>query len=546
MAANRGLERTLLLLTKTPNPSAIEVLDAGLRSDEPVVRGSAARALSRRRGPAAARALLLALPETPADVQQAVATRPAARRLRPGVIAALKGDDVLLCKRACRYAQDTCDPHVLPVLAEQASQADHPYGLGLATTALQLAKNLSEQIHPPTDDADPPAEDPAFARRAALNALVRAVDSFSNHRHVELVEAFALLAVPDDLVLRRVLTDATHAAHQPLLDALASSTAPGAMQIVSRTLLQDHPAAPLVGLLTSRTDRPFVEHLLGEMGDRPPLRALESARGLAGFAWAEEPHEGLLLALPGPLQANALKLAAATSMSKRRLTTLCELMIESGQTGGRIAACQVIGKVNSRVASTLIASALRDTDPGVVAAATTQLRNRGIEGSREKLIALLDHDHEEVQQAAQGCLTDVNYESFRAVYDHLEEPARRTHGRLVGKADPNCAAAVKSDLLAASPTQRLRTLEIAATLGIADRLADVLTDQLADPDAAVRAAAARALAGASEPAAREALQSALEDANSTVREAAAKSLAPLAPIDLAAGLVQHLQQEFPL
>lgn len=547
MATTRGIEKTLRLLTRTSNEAAVEVLDAGLRSDEPVVREAAARALSRRRGSASLHTLLRALAETPHDVQAAVSTPDAALRLRPGVISALKGDDLVLCKRAARYAHDAGDAYVLPVLAEQSSKPDHPYGLGLATTALHLAKLLSERIYTPEMVAEGgPVEDPAFPRRAAINALIRAVDAYGKHRHLELVEAFLLLVVADDLVLRRVLTDPTHAAHQPMLDALASSTAPGVMHLSCATLLQEHPPAPLVGVLTSRTDRPFLEHLLDDLGPQPPLRALEAARGLPGFAWGDEEHQPVLVELSGPRQATALKLLAATSMSKRRLASLCEAMLDSGHVEGRVAACHVVGGLNSRVASSLISRALTDPENAVIAAATTQLRNRGIDGSTEKLISLLDHQHEAVQQAAQASLPEHNYRTFCERFDVLEESARAVQGRLVGKADPNCADAVRRDLTAASPSQRLRTLEIAGALGIGDQLADALLAHLDDEDPAVRAAAAKALAGVKEESARKALTAALKDKNSTVREAAEHALGPLPPIDLAAGLVSDMQQEFTL
>ncbi|TWT75998.1 HEAT repeat protein [Posidoniimonas polymericola] len=551
MATTRGIERTLRLLTRTANPAAIEVLDAGLRSDEPVMREAAARALSRRRGSASVHTLLLALAETPPDVQRAVSTPDAALRLRPGVLSAIKGDDLHLCKRAARYAHDAGDAYVLPTLAEQSSRPDHPYGLGLATTALHLAKLLSERIYTPDQVApDGPVQDPAFPRRAALNALIRAVDLFGKHGHLELVEAFLLLVVPDDLVLRRVLTDPTHAAHQPMLESLANSTAPGAMHVVCAALLQEHPPAPLIGVLTSRTDRAFVEYLLTDLGEQPPLRALESARGLAGFAWGEPQHQPTLMQLTGPQQATALKLLAATSMSKRRLSALCEAMLESGKVEGRVSACHVIGGLNSRVASSLISRALTDPENAVVAAATTQLRNRGIDGSTEKLISLLDHQHESVQKAAQGAaqssLPEHNYRAFCERFDLLEEPARQVQGRLVGKADPKCAAAVRRDLSTASPKQRLRTLEVAGALGIGDQLSEALLEHISDDDPAIRAAAARALGGAKNEAARKALTAALKDKNSTVREAADQALGPLPPIDLASGLVSDMQQEFPL
>ena len=75
---------------------------------------------------------------------------------------------------------------------------------------------------------------------------------------------------------------------------------------------------------------------------------------------------------------------------------------------------------------------------------------------------------------------------------------------------------------------------------------DALLPHLEDADPAVRQAAARALRGAKGEPARRALTALLKDSSPTVREAAEAALGPIVPIDVASGLVQDLQQEFPI
>ncbi len=166
MASPIGLERTLRLLTRTPNPAAIGVLGVGLRSAEPEVRAASARALATRRGNNASEALLRALPELAPDVHQAIMTPGVVRRMRPAVLAAIKGEDPSLCKQACRYADEARDHQLLPTIVDSARRPDHSYSRGLATTALRLARDLAGLIHAPRTGDDDPRPDPAFARRA--------------------------------------------------------------------------------------------------------------------------------------------------------------------------------------------------------------------------------------------------------------------------------------------------------------------------------------------------------------------------------------------
>jgi hypothetical protein len=401
MASSIGLERTLRLLTRTPNPAAIGVLGVGLRSAEPEVRAASARAMATRRGNDSAEALLRALPELASDVHQAIIAPEFTRRMRPAVLGAIKGEDVTLCKRACRYADEAQDHQLLPAMVAAASKPDHPYGVGLATTALRLAHDLAGLIHTPATDDDP-RPDPAFARRAALNALTRAIDSFREHRHVELVEAMLLLASPDDLVLTRILQDPTHPAHGPLCGSLASSPSLGAMRVVMHAILSDRAPKRLVEVLIARCDQTFVEFLLTHLGERPPLRAMEHVRSLPGFAWAQESSEEMLLQLSGQQQATALRLAAATSMSKRRLTDLVQRILEEGQPAGRVAACEVVARVQSRVSAELLKRALSDDHPAVVGAAAAELRRRGLQGSPQALIELLNDRDAATQADAKG------------------------------------------------------------------------------------------------------------------------------------------------
>lgn len=517
----------------------MDLLLTALRSQEGIVRTAAARAVLRRTNARSREQLIAHLDQYPDDVRQILAAPTAQRLLRPWIVQAMRSGDPQLCRQACQYATENLDHQVLSVIVEQARVADHPCAEQLARATRTITFDLADRVY-----STAPVElgaDPAFPRRAALNALNRAVDDFALHGRMELLEAFATLVTPNDPVLSRVLADATHAASSPLIDLLHSSQSRGVLHMLVDSLLVDHPRRELLNAVRSRSDRAFVELLLTKIADPVPLRIRETIACLPGFAWAEEKHEEEFLSLPGECQATGLKLAVETKLSKRRLADLVKATIQRGEVAGRVAACSVVGRIRSEVATQVLREALTDSHPTVVAAAAAQLRLRGVEGSTENLINMLDsHAGESAHVEAE----DMTYDTYLDAFSALTVAERHALGVLVAESDPACAQALLADLQSQDRDRRLRALEVVGPMGLADALADSLIELLKDPDESVRSAAAGALSETTNDEAIAALSAALRDAGQASRDPAEQSKQATPLVDLADSLIQDMQQEF--
>jgi HEAT repeat protein len=199
----------------------------------------------------------------------------------------------------------------------------------------------------------------------------------------------------------------------------------------------------------------------------------------------------------------------------------------NGQTAGRRAASAALGQFGGAEANQLALDGLRDPDPQVQMNVLVQLRDRGIPGAITHLIQLLDSRHEVVRKAAQGCLTEFNFNRYIAVFDLMEDRIRSSTGLLVMRIDPQATTALAQELKSRIRTRRLRGLEVAVAMDAVYLVEPLIIGLLGDPDHYVRAEAARTLAYCNTPLAHQSLRNAMKDRSVAVREAAEQSLQKL-------------------
>ena len=544
MSTAVGLPRSLRVLASTENGAAADVLLAALESADETIRAGAARGLVVRKSKEDHRRLLLALPRCKADVPRALKDEGILKRIRPAMIAAIKSDEKDLCQSACRFGVEAEDHRVLPTIAEAAIDPEHPFQLGLCTASLQLARSLSAWIEARQQGVDDRNEDPAFVRRPALHSLGMAVDRFGAHGRLELIDAFLMITTSGDPVLRRILNDETHPAREPLIEGLLTSRGYGAMDVLVGAMEDVDEAQWLLELAATRCDRPYVDRLLGRLGERPGVRAIENARRLSQFGWTDPARAELLLSLDGPQQAAAMRLMSAADSGPDRRVELATLLLRKGRDAGRVAACEALRRVQSPQMTELLEIALNDTWPDVVAMAASQLRRHDYPDALTRLVMLLDHDAEVVRKTVQDSLAEFSFAAYRKIYRNLDPAQRAAAGRLVGKADPEAIATVGKDLDSPIPKRQLASLDLIGEMGLVDRLLDQVINALTDKDAGVRAEAARVLGASTEQRAIEALAGVLHDPTDGVRAATRESLEQMDSLDVAEQLVAELENEF--
>jgi HEAT repeat protein len=263
--------------------------------------------------------------------------------------------------------------------------------------------------------------------------------------------------------------------------------------------------------------------LLRKIGFEPgPVAALNLKR-MESIAWLK-PNAGRLDELDDAEQHSAVVLLMASGMRRLDGFATIERLVRQGQPGGRLAAAAALAQFNGAEANALALAALADVDPRVQAAIVPQLRPRGIPGSLQRLIDLLESPHELVRHAARASLAEFNLEKFLAAFDLLEDEARRSTGALVRKVNPEAGSVLSSEMLSPSRNRRLRAVQAAEAMGLAPEIETSIIGLLEDDDHVVRNAAARALGSCLSPVAHQALCDALADRSVIVQQTAEDSL----------------------
>jgi hypothetical protein len=139
-------------------------------------------------------------------------------------------------------------------------------------------------------------------------------------------------------------------------------------------------------------------------------------------------------------------------------------------------------------------------------------------------VELLDSRHAAVRAAARESLAEFNFARFVGTYDLLDDEVRKSTGALVKRVDPQTVPLLKEELKSPMRTRRIRGLEIARLLHLADAAEEAVVALLQDEDHLIRAEAAATLAAAHGDASYRALEEALHDRSPTVQDAAGRSL----------------------
>ncbi|TWT93375.1 hypothetical protein Pla108_38690 [Botrimarina colliarenosi] len=493
-----AIELTLRTLLGSPNPRATELLLIALQSEEPALRLGAVRVLALREDVAGHRKLVEAFSQLPADAQAALRELPETTPLAEALPSLIRPEAPKLARRGSEVAAALGLTEALPAIVTVALACPDDLSGALAADALLLAVRLEERVrhYDPAVHAGegPRPQDPAFARRAAVNALVTALDRFGEHGEHDLLQALLLLTPGDEPALLRALRTDTHPAHDALQTALQTSSCPGAISILAALLADLRSPQALLEIVAERYDRAGLTALLTLVGYPVGLRVRENCQRLGFFSWLEPDRVAVLADLSGPAQATAIQLASASQASRSALASAILTVLASEHAVARLAACRAISVLPTRLAEEPLWRALQAADPAVVATAVRMVRKKDYPNATTVLVAMLESPDAPVRDAAGKTLQELSFTAYRDSLHDLPPEVRGDVGRLVGKADPLAVASLRSELGAAAVSRRLKALELIGLMDLANVLVDSLTETLvADKDLGVRVECAQLL-----------------------------------------------------
>jgi hypothetical protein len=515
-------QRTIDALARSRNEAAVPTLMAALAAGSgPVFDGAIAGLVSRRSKPGHIAVLRYWRQLSPAQKQ--IVER--GRHKMGGALreALLEGDD-LLFDNAREFVDASGDFDLIPTLVMVAEQS----GGARSQAALDLTARLINQLLNWIDNNNEPiiGRDPQTIRYCVLESLERSVERFREHQRPELLEAFIVLAGPHCGTLQSILEASYHPCHASVVHTLLESRNPGVVRLLTAMLTTKEAPQVIRNVIARRTDRPFVEALLGiplDLATGPLRRNLARMKSIACC----EASQQLCVQYGADQQAAAMRLYAATGASDEHKLALAEMLLKHGALPARVAACEALRPVGGQRASKLILHALTDSEGAVQAAAIRQLRERRIPGTMAKLIEYVGSEDELVRAAARDALAEFSFDNYISRFDLLDEEARQTLGVRVAKVDLESINRLKQELAHPARRHRLRGLQMAAAMALLPQLGDALVERLQDEDHLVRAAAAEALQYCKPEDVRSALLAAVGDKSVAVQNAVKNTLQAL-------------------
>jgi hypothetical protein len=514
-----GLATTFSVLSKTDNQAAVRALVPALRSSEILIQEGALTALLLRRDPAGQGEILGAIPTLSQRwkyiIQQHAGCLTGAMR---SAVLALDADQ---CRNACNAAVMFSDYDMLPTLLT-ALEDELQWKADLAAETLtKLVGQLYEQ-HARGEQTDS-RSDPQWLYRHVVSCLETSVQRFGRHRRREVIEAYLILARPDNEVLNQVLNNSHHVSYLVIVDVLSLSSHEGVIKLLIDYLDNPQMPAAMPSIISNRCDLKFIRSLLHRLTGGLSDAVRQNLKRMRTISWLQHSRK-MLGNLDDAAQRGLVQLMMASGVSRGQAFSVIEFVLLRGKPEGRRQAALALASFSGVDANALAMRALGDRDPQVQANVLAQLRHRGIPGILPRLAEKLDSPHLAVRLAAREALAEFSFARFWNTFDMMDEQARQSTAALVKKIDQRTVPLLSKELQSGIVSRRLRGLQIARAMDIADRVEDLIVDLMSDNDYALRAEAAACLAKCPSPAARKALQKALGDESASVREAAQKSL----------------------
>ncbi|MBN2022864.1 MAG: HEAT repeat domain-containing protein [Pirellulales bacterium] len=519
-----GLRLTFDLLARSENRAATELLIMTLDCPDRVIQQRGLAALMDRLDPDGHQEVFRRLSILDPACRDVVRRR--AHRLETMATAAVRAASVSECQAACEAVVEFRLYDTLPGLVSVLGDENSQTRVIAAQTLLRLAEAFYQELSG-ADNATSTtkASDMDTMRHRVTTSLEEAARKYYKHQQAEAVEAFLLVARPQNVTLRQLLRNPDDKCHEALLDLLTHSRRGGVMRLLLGFLDDAQLPRPIIDVLASRRDKRFVKHLLRRVtASDARLRSCGETLGrFDKLAWAR-PDDPVLEALDDDDQAAAVRVIMASGMPEAEKIEAVGHVLQRGKVGGRRAAARALAAIKGPAADALVVRAVSDEDPEVRAAVLRQFRSRGIPGALLLLIRMVDSPHAVIREALRDALPEFSFRQFMMTFEALPENLQLISGHLVRQIDPDAAAHLVHEMAVPSPVRRRRAVQAAGAMGLVKEIEVHVARLVADEDHMVRAAAAAALAESESTRSWEALRDAMFDRSVVVQEAAEQSL----------------------
>jgi HEAT repeat protein len=155
----------------------------------------------------------------------------------------------------------------------------------------------------------------------------------------------------------------------------------------------------------------------------------------------------------------------------------------------RLRLLRIVARRKRGTSVNLLKSILGDSDERLVRMATRELVRRRPPDFENALLQLMTNAPESVRRVVSRAIGQSGFDQFWERFDRLDKPTRKQAGKAMLKLLPDGVARLKRRLASGTPEQKVKSLQIAQELDLADAIREELVHLCADANAHIRSKA---------------------------------------------------------
>jgi len=508
-------EKALRILTKSANPSSIDLLRFLLNSLERDVREKAFEGLYMKKKPELMLELFHLVAQNESQWKGVAFLNP--ERMSRLAEEAIRSGDFELAKLGCDMAIRNNLYETLPAISTMLDVPRPEWGDYAVGMLLKLATCFYNELANAASDVERRNMD--RRREWFSSQLEDPVRRFPIHGRMEPVRAFLLVVKKNNEFLQGMFGDVHSQVCKTVINLLQNTEDVGYYRLLLG-FIDDGNAPPVIDLiLTSKQDKKFINYLLRMVGENPSQTTKDAVKRFKAFSWIRPDNE----AIPGLIEgeeASFVQLVANSTMPRETTLAMFDLIFKLPSVKGRQAAIKAIRAFNGDDANRILITAANDSDPEVCAEAIRTMKAKRVKEVDQIIMQKYDHPSQLVRDTIYELMPDFRIESFFQKIGQVTENMARIIGRIVRRIDPSVQKRINEEIASAIPVRRKMAIDAMIYTNLAPDYEETLI-HLADNDdeLEVRIAACMALSHVLTNESWQTLQHAAANRNLAIQQA---------------------------
>jgi len=448
------IEKTIRFLTKSSNPSSIDLLRFLLDNIDREVREKAFEGLYMKKTPEILLELFHLVSQNEEQWQIAEFLTP--ERKSRLAEEAIRSGDFELVKKGCDTAIRNKLYETLPAITTLLEMPRPEWVELSAGMILKLATCFYNELADATSDLERRNMD--RRREWFASQLEDPVRRYAIHGRIEPVKAYLLVAKKSYQFLINVFGDVHSQVCKAFVDLLQNNEDSSYYRLLL-SFIDDSNAPPTIDLIiTSKEDKKFIYYLLKMVGENPGQITKDALKRFKTFSWIVPGNEAIPELIAGE-EASFVQLVANATLPRETTLAMFDLVFKLPSIPGRRAAIRALRAFNGDDVNRIFVIAANDADPEVCSEAIRVMKAKRVKEVDQIIMQKCDHPSAMVRETIYELTPEFRIETFFQKLGQMTENMARVLGRIVLNIDPNVRKRINEEIVSAIPVRRRMAID---------------------------------------------------------------------------------------